>query len=78
MADPDLPRPRLWKIRNSAMRREALRLAPGRPNVAAGLRAGLATTLPLLLAALTSRPELAFSLAGFSAVLAGKRDEVQF
>jgi uncharacterized membrane protein YccC len=61
------------QIRNSAIRREALRIAPGRPNLAAGLRAGLATTLPLLLAAAISRPELAFtSLAGFSAVLADK------
>lgn len=65
--------PQLSMIRTSAIRREALRIARVRPNVAAGLRAGLATTLPLVLASVYPRPELAFtSLAGFSVVLADK------
>ncbi|HKP55080.1 MAG TPA: FUSC family membrane protein, partial [Polyangiales bacterium] len=63
----------LLEIRNSAIRREALRVAPGRPNVAAGLRAGLATVVPLLLTPFLPGSELAFaSLAGFSAVLVDK------
>src|SRR5262245_10596815 len=73
MSDPELQRPHVWLVRNSAIRREALRIAPGRPNFAAGLRAGLATTLPLILGTVLARPELAFtSLAGFSVVLADK------
>jgi uncharacterized membrane protein YccC len=71
--NPELERPQLRLIRNSAIKREALRIAPGRPNFAAGLRAGIATTLPLLLAHALGWPELAFSsLAGFSVVLADK------
>ena len=65
--------PQLSLIRTSAIRREALRIAPVRPNVAAGLRAGVATALPLLVASVYPQPELAFtSLAGFSVVLADK------
>lgn len=73
MSDLEPQRPWIGLIRNSAIRREALRLAPGRPNIAAGLRAAIATTAPLLLAAVMPRPELAFtSLAGFSVVLVDK------
>src|SRR5215510_15101243 len=73
MSSPELRRPMLQLIRNSAIRREALRIAPGRPNLAAGLRAGLATTVPLVVASALAQPELAFaSLGGFSAVLADK------
>jgi uncharacterized membrane protein YccC len=73
MPEPDLERPHVWQFRNSAIRREALRVAPVRPNFAAGLRAGIATTVPLVLGSLLARPELAFaSLAGFSVVLADK------
>jgi uncharacterized membrane protein YccC len=65
--------PRLGQFRNSFIVREALRVAPGRPNFAAGLRAGLATVLPLLLIPLLGHPELMWaSLAGFGAVLADK------
>lgn len=60
-------------LRNSPAVREALRVAPARPNLAAGLRAGVATTLPLLLVALTGRHELIWtSLAGFNTVLVDK------
>jgi uncharacterized membrane protein YccC len=53
--------------------REALRLAPARPNVPAGLRAALATTLPLLLSAWLPHQQLAWvSLAGFNTVLVDK------
>jgi uncharacterized membrane protein YccC len=73
MSEPHLERPHVWPVRNSAIRREALRIAPGRPNFAAGLRAGIATTVPLILGSILGRPELAFtSLAGFSVVLADK------
>jgi uncharacterized membrane protein YccC len=73
MSEPELNRPVVRLIRNSAIRREALRVAPVQPNVAAGLRAGIATTVPLLLASVLDRPELVFtSLAGFSVVLADK------
>src|ERR1700755_926735 len=69
----ELQRPFVQLIRNSAIRREALRVAPGRPNYAAGLRAGIATTAPLLLGAVLGNPALSFSsLAGFSIVLADK------
>jgi uncharacterized membrane protein YccC len=61
------------RIRNSAIRREALHIAPGKPNLASGLRAAIATTAPLLLAGATHRPELALAgLAGFSVVLADR------
>jgi uncharacterized membrane protein YccC len=71
--EPELERPFIRLIRNSAIRREAFRVAPVQPNLAAGLRAGIATTAPLLLAAVTPHPELAFaSLGGFSVVLADK------
>ncbi|HEX4355289.1 MAG TPA: FUSC family protein, partial [Polyangiales bacterium] len=61
-------------VRRSFLVRETLRIAPARPNLPAGLRAGLATTLPLLLAPLIHhRPELAWTgLAGFSIVLVDK------
>jgi uncharacterized membrane protein YccC len=73
MSDLEQERPWLRLIRNSAIRREALRVAPGGPNIPAGLRAAVATTAPLLLAAVMPRPELAFtSLAGFSIVLGDK------
>src|SRR5262245_5901657 len=73
MSSPEFKRPVMQLIRNSAIRREALRVAPGRPNLAAGLRAGLATTVPLVLASVLAQPELTFaSLGGFSAVLADK------
>lgn len=73
MSSPEFKRPVVQLIRNSAIRREALRVAPGRPNLAAGLRAGLATTVPLVLASVLAQPELTFaSLGGFSAVLADK------
>ena len=53
--------------------REALRVAPGRPNYAAGLRAALATTLPLLLVSVIGHPGLIWtSLAGFNTVLVDK------
>jgi uncharacterized membrane protein YccC len=61
------------QIRNSAIRREALRITPGRPNYKAGARAAIATTAPLLIAGFLQRPELALAgLAGFSVVLADK------
>jgi uncharacterized membrane protein YccC len=61
------------RIRNSAIRREALHIAPGKPNLKSGLRAAIATTAPLLLAGATHRPDLALAgLAGFSVVLADK------
>lgn len=61
------------RIRHSAIRREALHIAPGRPNFTSGLRAAIATTVPLLLAGATHRPDLALAgLAGFSVVLADK------
>lgn len=73
MSEPELHRPVVRLIRNSAIRREALRVAPGRPNYLAGLRAGIATTVPLLLGGVITSPALAFtSLAGFSVVLADK------
>ncbi|HET6338685.1 MAG TPA: FUSC family protein [Polyangiales bacterium] len=73
MPEPELQRPMVRLIRNSAIRREALRVAPGRPNYLAGLRAGIATTVPLLLGGVITSPSLAFtSLAGFSVVLADK------
>jgi uncharacterized membrane protein YccC len=60
-------------IRTSAIRREALRVAPGKPNFGAGLRAAVATTIPLWLAGVLGRPELALAgLAGFTAVLCDK------
>lgn len=60
-------------IRHSVIRREALRFAPGRPNFRAGLRAAIATTVPLMLAGVLGRAELALAgLAGFSVVLADK------
>ncbi|HKU44523.1 MAG TPA: FUSC family protein [Polyangiales bacterium] len=72
MDESELSRPFFQQIRNSAIRREALRVT-GKPNLAAGLRAGLATTAPLLLAVFWPRPELAFaSLAGFTVVLSDK------
>ncbi|MET0287384.1 MAG: FUSC family protein [Polyangiales bacterium] len=53
--------------------REALRMAPARPNIPSGLRAGLATTLPLLLFPWFPHHELAWSsLAGFNTVLVDK------
>ncbi len=53
--------------------REALRLAPARPNIPSGLRAAIATTLPLLLFPWLPHHELAWSsLAGFNTVLADK------
>jgi uncharacterized membrane protein YccC len=70
---PDRARLRDGFIPNPAVAREALRIAPARPNIAAGIRAGIATTLPLLLVSLLQRPELAFtSLAGFNLVLSDK------
>ncbi|MDB4990450.1 MAG: hypothetical protein JWN04_5628 [Myxococcaceae bacterium] len=64
---------RLAAVRNSPVLREALRFSPVRPNYAAGLRAGIATTLPLLLVALTGQHGLIWtSLAGFNAVLVDK------
>ncbi len=73
MSEPELHRPLVRLIRNSAIRREALAVAPVRPNYTAGLRAGIATAVPLLLAHVLHSPNLAFaSLAGFSAVLADK------
>lgn len=66
-------RPQITLIRNSAIRREVLRVAPVRPDLAAGLRAAIATTMPLLLAGLLHIPELSYaSLAGFGAVLCDK------
>jgi uncharacterized membrane protein YccC len=60
-------------VRRSFWVREALRVAPARPNLSAGLRAGLATTLPLLLQPWIHRPELAWTgLAGFFVVLVDK------
>src|ERR1700712_1386584 len=60
-------------IRNSAIRREALRIAPGRPNLKLGLRAAIATAAPLVIAGFTHRPELGLAgLAGFNVVLADK------
>jgi len=60
-------------IRHSAIGREALRVAEGRPDVMAGLRAALATAVPLVLALLWHKPELTLSsLAGYSAVLCDK------
>ena len=66
--------PRLVEtLRSWPVLREALRVAPARPNLSAGLRAGLATTLPLLLVGLTGRHELMWtSLAGFHTVLVDK------
>jgi uncharacterized membrane protein YccC len=65
--------PRFDALRRLPAVREALRFAPARPNFAAGLRAGLATTVPLLLVALTGRHELIWtSLAGFNTVLVDK------
>lgn len=65
--------PSFETFRNSPALREALRVAPARPNLAAGLRAGVATTLPLLLVALTGHHELIWtSLAGFNTVLVDK------
>jgi uncharacterized membrane protein YccC len=53
--------------------REALRMAPARPNVPSGLRAAIATTLPLLLFPWFPHHELAWaSLAGFNTVLVDK------
>ncbi|HEX5655667.1 MAG TPA: FUSC family membrane protein, partial [Polyangiales bacterium] len=53
--------------------REALRVAPVRPNLPSGLRAALATTLPLLLFPWLPYHELAWSsLAGFNTVLVDK------
>lgn len=61
------------EYRRSFIVREALRVAPAKLNVAAGLRAALATTAPLLLSSVIGRPELAFAgLAGFVVVLADK------
>jgi uncharacterized membrane protein YccC len=60
-------------IRNSAIRREALRVAPGGPNFKAGLRAAIATAAPLVIAGFLHRPELGLAgLAGFSVVLSDK------
>ncbi|MET0385449.1 MAG: FUSC family protein [Polyangiales bacterium] len=73
MSETELRRPHIRLIRNSAIRREALRVAPGRPNFKTGLRAGIAVTAPLLLSGILPGAELAFaSLAGFSVVLADK------
>lgn len=59
--------------RHSFIVREALRVAPARPNVAAGVRAAIAVTAPLLLARWIARPELAFAgIAGFGVVLSDK------
>lgn len=59
--------------RNASIVREALRIAPARPNYASGLRAALATTVPLLLAPITGHGELVFaSMAGFATALADK------
>lgn len=63
----------LGLIRNSAIRREALRVAPGGPNFRSGLRAAMATTAPLVAAGVLGLPELGLAgLAGFSVVLADK------
>lgn len=63
----------LGSYRRSFIVREALRIAPARPNLASGVRAGLATTMPLVLASATGHAELVFaSLAGFATVLADK------
>jgi uncharacterized membrane protein YccC len=53
--------------------REALRVSRARPGIAAGLRAGLLTTAPLLLAPLLGRSSVAFmGLAGFGTTLVDK------
>jgi uncharacterized membrane protein YccC len=53
--------------------REALRIAPARPNIPSGLRAAIATTLPLLAFPWFVHHELAWtSLAGFNTVLVDK------
>ena len=51
----------------------ALRLARARPNLAAGVRAALAATLPLLLIPALGSPELTWaSLAGFNTIMVDK------
>jgi uncharacterized membrane protein YccC len=68
-----MPSLQLGPVRNSVLVREALRIAPVRPDLIAGLRAGLSTTLPLLLGSIIARPELAWAgLSGFSTVLVDK------
>ena len=48
-------------------------MAPARPNLASGVRAAIATTLPLLLLPLLGRPELTWaSLAGFNTIMVDK------
>ncbi|MDB4977776.1 MAG: hypothetical protein JWN48_6117 [Myxococcaceae bacterium] len=60
-------------VRTATMLRDALRIAPVRPNYAAGVRAGIATTFPLLLLGLTGMAGLTWtSLAGFNSVLVDK------
>ena len=60
-------------VRKGVIGREAFRVSKVEPNVAAGLRAGLATLGPLSFSLFMPRPELAIaSLAGFSVVLADK------
>lgn len=66
-----MERPRFLSVPESLA--EALRLTPVRPALAAGLRAAVATVLPLGLALLLHRPELApVGLAGFLTTLVDK------
>jgi len=52
---------------------DAIRLAPVRPAIAAGLRAGLATVAPLVVGLATGRHELSWAtLAGFLASISDK------
>jgi uncharacterized membrane protein YccC len=52
---------------------DALRLARAEPNIAAGLRAAIAATLPLLLMPTLGHPELTWaSLAGFNTIMVDK------
>jgi uncharacterized membrane protein YccC len=56
-----------------AVVRDALKLSASRPNLAAGIRAALAATLPLLLIPVLGRPELTWaSLAGFNTIMVDK------
>ena len=68
----------LSAVRKSPVLREAFRFAKVPPNYAAGLRAAIATTAPLLLVAVTGYHGLTWtSLAGFNSVLVDKGPEVQ-
>lgn len=73
MTDSLPARSRFWRFRNTAIRDEALKVAPGRPNFAAGLRGAVVTIVPVLCAAVLHRPEIAIAgIAGFSIVLTDK------